>query len=166
MVTDFVCRVMLRELASLRREIEAYDNEDDLWAVPSGISNSAGTLTLHLCGNLQHYVGARLGATGYARDREAEFGRRDVPRQELLAQIDAAAAAVEETLPQITSERLGEDFPEPILGHTLNTGDFLVHLTSHLGYHLGQVDYHRRIVTGEDQPLPRMSVEQLRSART
>jgi hypothetical protein len=164
-VTDSVCKVMLRELASLRAEIESYDKEEDLWALPPGISNAAGTLTLHLCGNLQHYVGAQLGSTGYVRDRDAEFGRRNVPREELLAQIDAASMAVETTLPRITPERLAADFPEAVLGHTLNTGDFLVHLASHLGYHLGQVDYHRRIVTGEDRPMPRVSVERLRSAK-
>lgn len=157
MVTSSVCKMMLRELGSLRAEIEAYENEDDLWALPEGISNSTGTLALHLCGNLQHFVGAVLGASGYVRDRDAEFASRNVPRTEVLAQIDAAASAVEATLPRVTAEQLAADFPEAIMGHTVNTHDFLVHLTSHLGYHLGQVDYHRRLVTGKDVALPRMT---------
>ena len=154
---------MLRELASLRAEIESYEDEKDLWAAPPGISNSAGTLALHLCGNLQHYVGAKLGSTGYIRDRAAEFSLRNVPRVEIFAQIDAAAAAVETTIPQVGEGTLDQTFPEEILGQTVSTRDFLVHLTSHLAYHLGQVDYHRRLVTGIDVALPRMAIDPLRS---
>ena len=165
MFSRSICRVMLRDLASLRAEIESYPDEQSIWALSSGISNSAGTLALHLCGNLQHYVGAQLGATGYVRDRAAEFSRRDVPRAELLEQIAAAATAVETTMP-VDAATLERTFPEEIGGHVVATRDFLVHLTTHLAYHLGQVDYHRRITTGIDSPLPRMAIAPLRSERS
>lgn len=149
-MTPFDLRaVLLRDLASLRLELEAYPEESQLWAAPAGISNSAGTLAMHCAGNLQHFIGCCLGGTGYVRDRDGEFGRRDVPRAELVAGLEAAAQVVEQVLPGLDSARLDEDFPFDFKGRTVPTGRFLLHLATHLAYHLGQVDYHRRAVTGQ-----------------
>ena len=79
-----VAAILDRELRTLRRELEAYPDERQLWQEVPGLPNSAGTLALHLTGNLQHYIGACWGGTGYVRNRDAEFGQRDVPRSELL----------------------------------------------------------------------------------
>ena len=149
MNVDAIHQSMLRELRALRRELDAYPDDASLWAVPPGIANSAGTLMLHLAGNLQHYLGAKLGGTGYVRDRNAEFAARGVSREELARQIDASVAAVGAAFARIGDGVLAADFPEPIKGITFNTGDWLVHLAVHLGYHVGQIDYHRRLVTGD-----------------
>ncbi len=141
--------VLLRDLASLRQQLEAYPDEALLWATPPGISNSAGTLALHCAGNLHHFVGTSLGGTGYVRDRDGEFGRRDVPRAELVAGLEAAAQVVGQVLNGLDPARLDEDFPVDFRGRTIPTGRFLLHLATHLAYHLGQVDYHRRAVTGQ-----------------
>jgi hypothetical protein len=142
-------KFLLRELGALRREVESYPDELLLWALPPGLPNSAGTLALHIAGNLRHYIGARLGGSGYVRDREEEFAARDVPRAALLDRLAAAEEAIRTTLHGLSEERLAEPYPEAIRGHPLETGDFLVHLAVHLGYHLGQVSYHRRLVTGD-----------------
>jgi uncharacterized damage-inducible protein DinB len=149
--------VLRRELAALRRSVEAYPDEASLWAEPAGLPNSAGTLVLHLAGNLQHYVGAVLGKTGYVRDRNAEFSRRDVPRDALLAEIDAATAAVEQGLAACGDEALERPYPERMGGHTVATSVYLIHLASHLAYHLGQVDYHRRTVTASGESVGAMA---------
>jgi uncharacterized damage-inducible protein DinB len=149
MLTAIVHAMILRELAAVRRSVEAYPDEASLWVLPPGLPNSAGTLVLHLAGNLQHYVGAVLGGSSYRRDRPAEFARRDVPRSELLRELAAAATAVEHTLPALSDESLAQPYPETIAGHVLSTGVFLMHLSTHLAYHLGQLDYHRRVVTGD-----------------
>ena len=141
--------VLLRELAALRRSVEAYPDDASLWAAPPGAPNAGGTLALHLAGNLQHYVGAVLGGSGYVRDRDAEFARRDVPRAAILAEIDRARGAVERGMETLGDESLDGAYPEAIGGRSLTMGDFLVHLATHLAYHLGQLDYHRRLVTGE-----------------
>lgn len=149
-MTPFDVRaVLLRDLASLRQELEAYPDESQLWATPAGISNSAGTLALHCAGNLQHFIGTCLGGTGYLRDREGEFGRREAPRTELVADLEAAAQVVERVLSGLDPSRLDGDFPVDFKGRTIPTGRFLLHLATHLAYHLGQVDYHRRVVTGQ-----------------
>src|SRR5437764_673264 len=94
-LSTWIAGILVRDLRALRREVEAFADERDLWRVPPGIGNSAGTLALHLAGNIRHYIGAVLGGTGYVRDRDAEFALRDVPRTDLLADIDAALVAVE-----------------------------------------------------------------------
>lgn len=141
--------ILLRDLAALKAEVAAYPDESQLWALPPGISNSAGTLALHCAGNLQHFIGMCLGGTEYRRDRDAEFARRNVLRAELLAGLDQAREVVGEVLGRLDVARLGHDFPIEFNGRTLPTSRFLIHLATHLTYHLGQVDYHRRVVTGQ-----------------
>lgn len=141
--------VLLRDLASLAREIEAYPDDTTPWYTPPGISNAAGTLALHCAGNLQHFVGACLGGTGYVRDRAAEFSRRGASRAALVAELDRARAVVDTVLATLPAERRAAPFPQEFQGKAIGTEQFLVHLATHLAYHLGQVDYHRRLVTGQ-----------------
>ncbi len=157
--------ILERDLNSLRREVEAYRTEAELWRTVPGISNSAGTLVLHAAGNLQHFLGACLGRTGYVRNRAAEFSRRNVPREELIQEIDAAVAGVRAGLAALTPAQLSADFPEAIADARLTTGEYLIHLTTHLAYHLGQVDYHRRILSGADAVVGAMRPAELSSAR-
>lgn len=165
MQIDSLRHVLLRELRALRREIEAYPDDDTPWRQVPGAPNVGGTLALHLAGNLQHYVGARLGGTGYVRDRDAEFSRRDVQRDEILRTIDAAVDAVDRTLSRLDSGVLARPFPEPIGGCTVEAGDFLLHLAAHFAFHLGQIDYHRRLVTGDRRTARPMAIPELRTAR-
>ena len=165
MFTSVLQPIFERDLRLLRREVEAYPDGAELWAQPAGVANSAGTLVLHLCGNLQHFFGTGLAGTSYRRDREAEFSRRDVPQTELLQQIDAAEAAVRAGFERLTESRLAEDFPEPVGGCRIPIGDLLGHLLAHLLFHLGQIDYHRRMVTGTPISLQPVKTAELPSAR-
>jgi|SRR5438128_4380722 len=166
MFTTWLGAVLARDLRALRREIEAYPQERDLWRVPpgAGITNSGGNLALHLAGNLQYFIGTVLGATGYVRDREAEFARRDVPRAELLREVDSALAAVAQTMARLREQDLAKPYPQPVGGVTLTTGDFLLHLAAHFTYHLGQVDYHRRLLTGHAGQIRAVPLTELASA--
>lgn len=157
MLISVVQAMLLRELAAVQRSVEAYPDDASLWAHPDGVPNAGGTLVLHLAGNLQHYVGAVLGGSGYRRDRPAEFARRNVSRAELLTEIGSAVDAVERTFPTIREESLVKPYPETIGGTVLVTGAFLVHLATHLAYHLGQLDYHRRLVTGDSRGVGALS---------
>jgi uncharacterized damage-inducible protein DinB len=154
MLRSAVHAILQRELAAVRRSVEAYPDDASVWTLRPGLPNSGGNLVLHIAGNLQHYLGAVMGGTGYRRDRDAEFASRDVPRDALLAEIDRASVAIDRGLadgadgPE-AEEVLARTYPERIAGREVATGDFLVHLSAHLAYHLGQLDYHRRAVTGE-----------------
>lgn len=164
MLKHSVRQIILRELAALRREIEAYPDDASVWETPAGIANPAGTLALHLAGNLRHFIGAKLGGSGYVRDRPAEFARRDVPREEILSRVDDAMREVGDALANLPDARLTERF-EIGLDSEPTVGDFLVHLASHLAYHVGQIDYHRRIVTGDASTANALDLSELHSVR-
>jgi uncharacterized damage-inducible protein DinB len=138
-----------RDLLKLKTEIELYHDEKKLWYIEKGISNSAGNLCLHLIGNLNAFIGAELGKTGYVRNRELEFSLKDVPQKELLEKIEATAEMVKQSLAKITEEQLQADYPLMVLKEKLSTGMFLTHLATHLSYHLGQINYHRRLLDAE-----------------
>lgn len=165
MLVRDVAALFDRDLRALARELQAYPDERDLWRLPPGIENSAGTLVLHLTGNLQHYVGAVFGGTGYRRDRAAEFADRDVPRGELLRRIEAARASVQAAAVRAGDAAVVGDFAETVGGMRVGAGEYLMHLLTHFAYHLGQVDYHRRVVTGETRGVGAVRPAELGSAR-
>jgi hypothetical protein len=145
---DFA-RCLVRELEGFKRELAHFPDDGAVWHTAPGITNSAGNLALHLAGNLQHFIGAVLGGTGYLRNREAEFGRRSGSRAEIYRELDAAIAVVQKVLPSLPDETLAAEFPEMLMGLRFRTSTFLVHLCAHAGFHLGQAGYLRRIVTGD-----------------
>lgn len=158
---EWITNVIMRELKALRREIETYPSDADLWEVRPGITNPGGNLALHLAGNIQYFLGNVLGKNGYVRNRDAEFGDKDVPRADLLREIDNAIAAVQTGMSRISEADLARPYPESVGGVSSTTGAFLAHFATHLAYHLGQVDYHRRILTGEAKTVKAMAVTEL-----
>jgi uncharacterized damage-inducible protein DinB len=157
--------LLRRDLLGLRREVEAYPSDDAVWATPPGIANSCGTLVLHLAGNLRLYVGHVIGGITYERDRPREFAARGLPRAELLREIDAAIEAVDGALPALTDEVLAREFPLVIGTVRVNTQELLLHCAVHLGYHLGQVDYHRRLTAAQPTTVATVAPSELSSAR-
>ena len=144
-----IAQILARELESVADQLRAYPDEESLWRVEGSILNSAGTLAVHGAGNLLHFVGAVLGGTEYERDRKIEFSGEWVPREELIRQLDEASRVVLTVIPGLTEDELEAPFPElPEKFAGASTYWFLTHLVSHLSWHLGQIDYHRRILTG------------------
>lgn len=138
-----------RDLGRLHHEIAAYQQEAQLWIVDKHINNCAGNLCLHLIGNLNTYIAADLGGSGYIRQRDAEFNQKDVPQAVLLAQINATQIAVSEALDQLNPAMLEQPFPKVVFKTPMTTAFFLIHLTTHLTYHLGQINYHRRLLADQ-----------------
>jgi len=161
MLIDAVKRCLLRDLAGFALELDAYRDDASIWALPAGVNNSTGTLTLHACGNLRHFIGAVLGKSGYVRDRDAEFALRGVPRKDLELLLAATRDEVARALDSLDPAILAHDFPIPVGKTTLPTGRFLIHLATHLTYHLGQADMHRRVVTGQSNGLGTVGVPPL-----
>ena len=155
-------RVLLeRELDAFTREIEAYPDDESTFATPAGVANSGASLALHVAGNLQHFIGNRVGATSYVRDRDAEFAKRGVTRAELVAELRRAKEAVHAALSDRDATSIPSVFPDKIAGKTMTSEVFMLHLVAHLAYHLGQVDYHRRITTGDAKTVDAVSVPAL-----
>ncbi len=136
-----------RDLNKLRDEIAQFTDEADLWKKSEGITNSAGNLCLHLSGNLQHFVGGVLGGSGYVRDRDAEFSSAGVSRAELLDDIDRTLGVLKSTFEKLSDEDLAKKYPIEVFGHSMTTGYFLTHLATHFNYHLGQINYQRRVIS-------------------
>ncbi len=134
-----------KDLNKLIEEINLYKNEADLWKVKKGISNSGGNLTLHLIGNLKHFIGATLGNTGYVRERYKEFSLKDIPRKQLVDDVNNTSVIITNTLSSLSKDDLEKDFPVPINNKISSAGFILIFLLAHLNYHLGQINYHRRL---------------------
>lgn len=135
-----------RDLQKLTEEINAYENEQVIWMTKEGINNSAGNLCLHLIGNLKHFIGATLGNTGYIRERDKEFSLKNIPKSDLISSVHETKSIVLKTLQKLSAEDLEKDFPLEKHNKIVTTENMLVHLLIHLGYHLGQINYHRRIL--------------------
>ncbi|QQT24771.1 DUF1572 family protein [Sphingobacterium spiritivorum] len=135
-----------RDLQKLRIEILLYKHEENLWIIDKGIANSAGNLCLHLIGNLNTYIGAEIGKTGYIRHRELEFSLRDIPRTELIRHLDDTIKTVHDALNTLSESDLHSEYPLVVFEQKTSVMYFLVHLTTHLAYHLGQINYHRRLL--------------------
>lgn len=155
--------IAMRDLRDVRKEVEAYPDDDSLWRPAPGITNPGGNLALHLAGNMQHYIGVVLGKSTYKRNRDAEFSKRDLTQRQVMGRLDEAIAEVDEALSHLTDEDLQRPFPEPVGAMRLLTGQFLTHCLAHLGYHLGQLDYHRRMVTRVNQTISAQAIPALDS---
>jgi hypothetical protein len=148
MLNKIVTTIYVRYLNTLKEELNAYPDESKIWLVQDGINNSAGNLALHLIGNLNHFICSVLGNNGYIRNRELEFSQKGTPRNEIIASIDATVIVVEQTLAKLSSDDLAKPFPVklPVPGDDNSTGFTLVHFTAHIAYHVGQINYHRRLI--------------------
>ena len=139
-------RCFTKDLDSLAKEVELC-NEETLWMILPGITNSIGNLTQHLIGNLNHFIGATLGETGYVRNRDREFAEAYLTKTEMIAKITETSAMLEQVIGSLTELDLLKKFPYETFGYEMTTGHMITKLTSHLGYHLGQINYMRRIST-------------------
>jgi len=142
-----ISKLFERDLNRLLKEIDQYTMEEELWILNGEIKNSAGNLALHICGNLQHFIGAILGNTGYIRERENEFSDKNIPVSVIKDRIATTIEVVKATLEELDPELLASAYPHEVFGHSMSTQYFIQHLYGHLNYHIGQINYHRRIIS-------------------
>ncbi len=144
MNATYYTEIYLRDIQKLHDEIQLYANDDLLWKVEPGISNSGGNLCLHLIGNLQHFIGATLANTGYVRNREEEFSTKDLSKHELMVMLHDTQAMLQSALPKLTDADLNKEYPYDFMGKR-TTAWYLNQFLLHFQYHLGQINYHRRL---------------------
>src|SRR5574338_552916 len=149
MIKESMIENFNRDLNKLKEEISLYKDESSLWIVKDGISNSAGNLCLHLIGNLNHFIGSVLGNTNYIRNRENEFSAKNILRSELYKEIDKTIAVVSKSLKNLSDEDFEKEFPVLIRNEKVKTDFMLLHLIAHFSYHLGQINYHRRLTNNQ-----------------
>lgn len=146
MLTDCLAVLFERELLKLKSEMITYADETQLWGTTAQINNSGGNLCLHLLGNLQHFIGSVLGQSGYIRNRPEEFSQKSIPVAEISKTIDQTILIVTTTIKSLSTETLAKEYPIKVFDQAMSTEYFLLHLLGHLNYHLGQINYHRRIL--------------------
>lgn len=149
MLLETLKNLFNRDLSRLKSEIENYTSEENIWSVSKHIVNSSGNLCLHIAGNLNTYIGKELGGINYIRNRDQEFSLKNIPRSELVNKITGTMAMVDQVLSQLDEAELSKEYPTLVLDTKTSTEYLLVHLATHLAYHLGQVNYHRRLLDGE-----------------
>jgi len=136
-----------RDLTRLIQEIKAFPDDASLWQTAPGVTNSAGNLALHLEGNLREYVGRILGGIAYGRQRDLEFSSKGISAAEIADRLAGVLELVPRVVAQLTTEQLDATYPESVQKAPLSTRQFLFHLYGHFSYHLGQIDYLRRILS-------------------
>lgn len=149
MLAPELAALFSRDITRLIQQLQAFPDTATLWKTVPGVTNSAGNLALHLEGNLREYIGRQLGEVDYTRDRAAEFGRKDVAQAELVARLEAVRNTVPPIIAGLSASVMAANFPEEMFGGPISTRQFLIHLLGHLSYHLGQIDYLRRVLTGD-----------------
>ena len=148
MLANELAALFARDISRLIQELHAFPDTAALWETAPGVSNAAGTLALHLEGNLREYIGRQLGRMPFERDRPREFSARGVSQSVLIERLEAVKASIPPAIAALSDAQLDARYPEQVLGIPMSTRQFLMHLAGHLNYHLGQVDYLRRFVTG------------------
>ncbi len=146
MLSQTLNTLFQREINKLIAELNTYKSEQNIWAISPGISNSAGNLTLHLIGNLNTYFGKNIGNTGYLRDRPTEFSLKNIPRAQLISDLKNTETMLDIVFKQFDNSLLETIYPEKVFEYDLTHEQFFVHLIGHFNYHLGQVNYHRRLL--------------------
>lgn len=149
MIQKTLIELFERDLNKLKEELSLYKDESVMWEIRGEIKNSAGTLALHLIGNLNHFIGAILGKTDYVRNRNAEFSDKNIPRTDIIVNIGKTIEMIKSVLSKISDEEVNKEYPIEVLGkkEKIKTEFFLIHLAGHLNYHLGQINYHRRLLS-------------------
>lgn len=147
MQSKIFLEIFTRDLLKLKEEISFYKNESNLWKINAEIKNPPGNLALHCIGSLGHFIGAILGNTGYIRQRDKEFSDKNVPREKIIAAIDETIYMLKKILSSLQDEDLMKDYPIEFLGQKRKTFFILTQSAVHINYHLGQINYHRRLIT-------------------
>jgi len=141
-------QLFIRDIEKLQKEIQLYSNDEIFWKIDNDIKNSAGNLAIHLIGNLNHFIGATLGNTGYVRQRDKEFNDKNIPRNLIIEQLDEIKETFKKVILRLKESDLINEYPITVFkNESMTTEYFLIHLYSHLNYHLGQINYHRRLLT-------------------
>ena len=146
MLSQTLATIFIRDLNKLKVEIAAYSCDANLWLVDKAIANSGGNLCLHLIGNLNTFIGAEIGKSGYIRDRDTEFSQKGLTKAALLTKIDQTIEALSNAFTLLQEADLPKKYPVLVFAEPMTYEFFLVHLSTHLSFHLGQINYHRRLL--------------------
>jgi len=133
-------------LQSLHNEINSFEHEEDLWEIKGTIKNPPANIAMHMCGNLKHYIGHGIGNNGYIRNRDLEFSIKGLSKEQILNEINSTIEALDAVFEKLTYDDLLKNYEHDYYGENKKIAFVLSILSQHLGYHLGQINYYRRLI--------------------
>jgi Protein of unknown function (DUF1572) len=143
MLNSVLANFYERDIRKLIEEVNLFGNEENMWRTDGSVKNSCGNLVLHIIGGTNYLIGATLAHTRYVRDRDKEFIRKGVARKELVAQLEDLIPMISETVNSLDIEA---EYPLIFDDAKRSNSYVLTQLLLHLNYHLGQINYLRRIL--------------------
>ena len=146
-ITNELAALFRRDLAKFAKQIESFPTDELLWQTLPGVINPVGNLALHIEGNLSEFVGRQLGGLPYQRNRDLEFSSKEGTRAELSTRLAKLSESIPAVIEGLNPDQLEKEYPQVVLDRPMSIGEFLIHLYGHLNWHLGQVDYLRRLLT-------------------
>jgi hypothetical protein len=130
-------------------ELTAALSSEQLWVRPYDYGNSIGNLILHLTGNLNYYIGARIGGSGYVRHRDLEFSDSGQTKDALLKNFDQAIEIVLATLAKQSNDDWSAPFSAETLPECKTRFAAIVSCAGHAYHHVGQIIYLQRELIGK-----------------
>jgi uncharacterized damage-inducible protein DinB len=122
---------------------------EQVWTRNSENENSVGNLVLHLCGNVNQWIGAGVAGKPDTRVRDREFtARGDVQPAELGQRLSSTVGEVVKTIRGLTPERLVEQ--TTIQKYTITVLEAVYHVVEHFAQHTGQIMFATKLLTGQD----------------
>ena len=129
------------KLAGVVRELAAPLSDEQFWMKPFAFGNSFGHLVLHLTGNLNYYIGARIAKTGYVRDRPLEFSDATHPsKAEVLKKFDQSIEMVLGTINSQSADDWSTEYTA-VGAEARDRFEMMLHCATHLHHHVGQLMY-------------------------
>ncbi|HET8963143.1 MAG TPA: DUF1572 family protein [Chitinophagales bacterium] len=145
MNSDFTT-ILSQGIDKIISELNQYENEMDIWEIDGEIKNSAGNLAIHLSGSINYFIGAVMAKNGYVRNRDAEFSEKNISREKMISELNTTKTMMEEFISQQDADFYNAIFPLQTFGENRSNHYALMIMAVHLNYHLGQINYHRRLI--------------------
>ena len=137
MLNNILANFYERDLRKLIEEINLFKREQNLWRTYGSVK------ILHIIGGSNYLIGNKLAHTGYVRDRDQEFIKKGLAREALVVQLEQLILLIKKTLNELDMDA---EYPMMFDDAIRSNGYVLTQLALHLNYHLGQVNYLRRVL--------------------
>jgi uncharacterized damage-inducible protein DinB len=122
--------------------------DEQIWRRDQANENTIGNLILHLCGNVQQWIGYSIGGDADTRDRPAEFSATHAPSAELEDKLRATIDHALEILGQFPAEELAK---EVVTQNGKSTAlEAIYQVVGHFQQHAGQIIFATKQLTGQD----------------
>ena len=140
-------------------------SQQQIWWRPNSASNSAGNLTLHLCGNLRQWIISGLGGAPDVRMRDAEFAERGpLPRRVLIRRLQQTVRESLQILRRLPQEAITRHYI--IQGFHVTGLSAVFHVAEHFSYHAGQIIFITKIRRSRDLRFTRLPATSKRLDRS